>query len=98
MSKRWTAAIAAATLGAGLLLGAAGGVLAGSGSLPGMMGSGGGVQCDASHMGSHMTSAQMTEMMGSGAGAGMMGSGTGPGMMGSGMGSGLHSQHHGTQP
>jgi len=93
MSKRWTAAIAAATLGAGLLLGAAGGVLAGNGSLSGMMGSRGEFQCDASRMGSHMTTAQMTEMMG-GSFEGMMG-GSG---MGAGMGSGTHSQHHGVQP
>jgi hypothetical protein len=89
MSRKLTAVIAAGTLGAGLLLGAVGGVLAGDGSRPGMMGSGAAGQCDESHMGSHMTTAQMTRMMGSG----MMGSGT----MGSGMGTGTHSQHHGDQ-
>lgn len=96
MSKRWTAAIAAATLGAGLLLGAAGGVLAGDGTFRGMMGSGGSGQCDASHMGTHMTTAQMTEMMG-GSFDDMMGTGMGAGM-GAGMGSGFHSQHHGARP
>lgn len=96
MSRKLTAVIAATTLGAGLLLGAVGGVLAGDGSLPGMMGSRSDIQCDASHMGAHMTTAQMTQMMG-GTYEGMMGSGVGSGMMGSGVGSDLHSQHHGAQ-
>jgi len=93
MSRKLTAVIAAATLGAGVLLGAAGGVLAGNGSLSGMMGSRGEFQCDASHMGSHMTTAPMTEMMG-GSFEGMIG-GSG---MGAGMGSGTHAQHHRVQP
>jgi hypothetical protein len=92
MSRKLTAVIAAGTLGAGLLLGAVGGVLAGDVSRPGMMGSGAAGQCDESHMGSHMTTAQMTQMMG-GSFEDMMGSG-----MGAGMGAGGHSQHHGEQP
>jgi hypothetical protein len=88
MSKKLTAVIAAAALGAGVLLGTVGGVLARDGSIPGIMGSRGDLQCDASHMGSHMTTEQMSQMMGGSFG----------GMMGSGMGSGMHSQHHGGQP
>lgn len=85
MSKRLTAVIAAAALGAGVLLGTVGGVLAGDDFIPGMMGSGGDFQCDPSQMGSHMTTEQMSQMMGGSFG----------GMMGSGTGSGIHSQHHG---
>lgn len=97
MSRKLTAAIAAGTLGAGVLLGAVGAVVAGDGTLPEMMGSGGaGQACDASHMASHMTTAQMTQMMG-GSFEDMMGSGIGSGM-GSGMGAGLHQQHHGARP
>lgn len=97
MSKKLTAVIGAAALGAGVLLGTVGGVLAGDGSIPGMMGSGGDFQCDASQMGSHMTTEQMNQMMGGSIG-GMMGSAGGAGMMGSGLGSGMHSQHHGVRP
>jgi hypothetical protein len=89
MSKKLTAVIAAAALGAGVLLGTVGGVLAGDGSIPGMMGSGGDLQCDGSPMESHMTTEQMSQMMG-GSFGGMMGGGL--------MGSGIHSQHHGGQP
>jgi hypothetical protein len=71
MSKKLTAVIAAAALGAGVLLGTVGGVLARDGSSPGMMGSGDDFQCDASHMGSHMTTEQMSQMMGAGMGSGM---------------------------
>jgi hypothetical protein len=93
MSRKLAAAIAAGALGAGLLLGAVGAVVADDGTPPGMMGAGGaGQACDASHMASHMTTAQMTQMMG-GSFEGMMGSG-----MGSGMGAGLHQQHHGARP
>jgi hypothetical protein len=88
MSKKLTAVIAAAALGAGVLLGTVGGVLARDGSSPGMMGSGDDFQCDASHMGSHMTTEQMSQMMGGSLG----------GMMGFGMGSGMHTQHHGGKP
>ena len=93
MSRKLVAAIAAAALAVGLLLGAVGAVVAGDGPFKGIMGSGGEFQCDASHMGSHMTTEQMSQMMG-GSFGGMMGSG----MMGSGMGAGMHSQHHGVQP
>jgi hypothetical protein len=95
MSRKLTAAIAAAALGAGLLLGAVGAVVAGDGRGPGMMGTGGAGQvCDASHMRSHMTVAQMNQMMGSSMDELM------DDMMGSGsrMGTGLHQQHHATQP
>ena len=89
MSRKLVAAIAAGALAVGLLLGAVGAVVAGDGPLRGMMGFGGDLPCDASHMGSHMTTAQMSQMMG-GSFGGMMGSGM--------MGSGLHSEHHGVQP
>jgi hypothetical protein len=88
MSRKLITAIAAGALAAGLLLGAVGAVVAGDGPFKGMMGSGGELQCDASQMGSHMTTEQMSQMMG----------GSFRGMMGSGMGAGLHSQHHGAQP
>jgi hypothetical protein len=91
MSMKLTAAIAAGALVVGLLLGAAGAVVAGDGTFSGMMGNGAG-QCDVSHMASHMTTEQMTRMMG-GSFDDMMGTG-----MGAGMGSGLHSQHHGARP
>lgn len=91
MSRRWTAAIAAGVLAAGLVLGAVGAVVAGDGTFPGMMGNGAG-QCDASNMASHMTTEQMTQMMG-GSFDDMMGTG-----MGAGMGSGMYSQHHGARP
>jgi hypothetical protein len=88
MSKKLTAVIAAGALAVGLLLGVVGAVVAGDDGFKGMMGSGSAGQCDAAQMGSHMTTEQMTQMMG----------GSFEGMMGSGMGAGLHSQHHGAQP
>lgn len=99
MSRKLTATIAAAALGAGLLLGAVGVVVAGDRTPTGMMGThGAGQACDAAHMGSHMTTAQMSQMMGGSMDElmdEMMGSGSG---MGSGMGAGLHQQHHSTRP
>jgi len=93
------AAIAAGALGAGLLLGAVGVVVAGDRTPGGMMGTdGAGLACDpslmASYMASHMTVEQMNQMMG-GSMHQVMGGMMGPG---SGMGWGLHQQHHPAQP
>ena len=87
--------IAAGALGAGLLLGAVGVAVAGDRTPGGMMGAGGAGQvCDATHMGSHMTVAQMNQIMG-GSMVELMDDMMGAG---SGMGMGLHQQHHATQP
>jgi hypothetical protein len=89
MSRKLAAAIAAGALGAGLLLGAVGVALAGDRPPGGMMGTGGAGQvCDASHMRSHMTAAQMNQMMG----------GSMDELMDDMMGTGPHQQHHATQP
>ena len=100
MSRRLTAAIAAASLGVGLVLGAVGAAIGGTGNAPESATANVAGRCDAAQMQAYMGSTDMLEMMG---GSGMMG-GTSSGMMGgsgttdgtsSGLTSGQHAQHHG---